>query len=1166
MSNLLKRYRLLLAVASIGYLIPCSYNIRTGLFDCSYRNTLVCVCNVVFFGGFVWYDFRMILKFYATLPIVLVGILTVDVTVYNLLIFCIIINAVYNRDCFVQLLNSLFARDDWMLESVAMQGSSQQRRSTQSTGGLVCLIVLVLLYAMYNALFVNDHSMVLMDMIILLRFCFMFLILELYQVCVRIIRKRMKQLQVLLTQMEEINTTACVEHVVHVFLDRFQRYYLLIDSVNKCFSVPVTHTLLLIVLERTVAAYDVFENLRGESKMILWDFYRLLYRQVWEITYIVLMVLLAINCNATSLQTDTVDIMSMYIRQNHFTLRIVTAIYFLPVSYNQTAQRFVQQRTNLVSFGVGILLSFAFFYHDIFIQNVFFANLPPFAFAIVLLELLLYTIVPFCVVLNNLFYRKRLKDLLNVLFADDSVLDTTNVTMSGTYFLYISGLSVLLVTFELCNLFALETISHKMLTTTFVLRYTGMIHFLYLFHMCVSMVGLRMEQLKMLFHRKQTEDEFEYFLGLFMAKFERYVMQIEQINRCFSLPIVTILALGMVELAYLVFECFYTYDAGSPDSEMYNGFTDWAFSQFWQSMYCHFLVLTVSSCERTRKMRYQRLFAVAIVMHILPCRYNFRTNMFEKSWTNMFALVLNIVLHSMCLWLDLNAIKISIGYMSFVMLGVIVIYLVTYALMLIVIIWNAFYHRDSFVHLFNSLFAKEDWLLQWVVMKGKVTALNLQTRHNGNMGSLAVLVIFNSFYNFAYAANSTIFKLYWLILLRFCGMFVMVELYRACVIVIEERMKQLQFLLQLTNNDPKLNVDNQVELFLERFEHYYELIECINRCFAIPLIHVLLLILLERTVAAYDVYDNYNLLDVMSVRNKFGLLFRQIWQMIYPIIICMIGITGNLTSIQAVVKSSTMSACARLNRYTFKIMSSVYYLPVAYDAVEHRFTEKRSNLISFAIGLLLSIGFIYHDFFIVLANYNTDQSAFTLAVFIVELTVFATVPICAVCNSFVHRKEIEQLLNMLFADQNVLDLGCTYGNKSVEPFSIANRYVKVLYAIVALLCFYNYINMIHTMHTFLELTLISRFLLTTQYIYLYYLCVSMVRLRMHQLRVLFLDHQHEHEFEQLLGLFLERFRLYIAQIERINQCLSAPLLGMLLQALIELAYFMYEWFRVISTG
>uniref|UniRef100_A0A6E8VYQ5 Gustatory receptor n=1 Tax=Anopheles coluzzii TaxID=1518534 RepID=A0A6E8VYQ5_ANOCL len=294
--------------------------------------------------------------------------------------------------------------------------------------------------------------------------------------------------------------------------------------------------------------------------------------------------------------------MSMYIRQNHFTLRIVTAIYFLPVSYNQTTQRFVQQRTNLVSFGVGILLSFTFFYHDIFIQNVFFANLPPFAFAIVLLELLLYTIVPFCVVLNNLFYRKRWTDLLNVLFADDSVLDTTNVTMSGAYFLYISVLSILLVTLELCNLFALETLSHKMLTTTFVLRYTGMIHFLYLFHMCVSMVGLRMEQLKMLFHHKQTEDEFEYFLGLFMAKFERYVMLIEQINRCFSLPIVTMLALGMVELAYLVFECFYTYDAGSPDTEMYNGFTDRAFSQFWQSMYCHFLVLTVSSCERTRKM------------------------------------------------------------------------------------------------------------------------------------------------------------------------------------------------------------------------------------------------------------------------------------------------------------------------------------------------------------------------------------------------------------------------------------------------------------------------------------------------------------------------------------------------------------------------------------
>uniref|UniRef100_A0A182K6B5 Gustatory receptor n=1 Tax=Anopheles christyi TaxID=43041 RepID=A0A182K6B5_9DIPT len=1152
MSTLSKRHRLLLATASIGYLIPCSYNIRTGMFASSHRNTFACVCNVLFFGCFVWYDFVMILKFYTTLPIVLVGILAIDVTVYNLLIFCIILNVLYNRVCIMQLLNSLFARDDWMLEtaaSVSLIPGSWQCPSTHSASSLVCLIVLVILYGLYNALFINDQSTVLMDMIILLRFCYMFLFLELYRVCVSIIKQRMKQLQVLFKQMENIDTAASIDQMVHLFLERFQRYYSLIESVNKCFSVPVTHILLLIVLERTVAAYDAYEHLREEKKNNSWEFYGLVYRQVWELTYIVLMVLLAITCNAASMQSDTVGNMSTYIRQNHFTLRIIESIYFLPVSYSQTAQRFVQKRTNLVSFSIGMLLASAFFYHDFFIQNVFFANLAPFAFAVVLLELLLYATIPFCVVLNNFYNRKRLTELLNILFADDSVLDSTNITRGSAYLLYIYVLSLLVVMFELCNLFALENITHKMLTTTFVLRFMGVIHFLYLFHLCVSMVGLRMEQLKMFFHRKQTEEteEIEFFIGLFIARFERYVVQIDEINRCFSLPIVIILALGMIELAYFAFECFHTFDTGAPDSEMYNGYADWALCQFWQAMYCHFLVLTVSSCERTWKKRYRLLFTAATVMYILPCSYNYRTFMFEQSWPNKAALVLNIVFHSACLWLDLYAIKISIGTMSIVMLGVIVIYLVICVLMLFVFVWNAFYSRSTFVHLFNALFAQDDLMLEWAVTRRRTDMANWQRRHSGNMGLLALLVVLNSVYNFMFAVNSTIFKLYFIILLRFCGMFLMVELYRACVIVINERMEQLWMLLVLTKTGTKVFVDHNVELFLERFQRYYELIECVDRCFAVPIIHSLLLIVLERTVAAYDLYDNYPLLNKMSAWEIFSILFRQIWQMIYLAIVFMIGIT----------------TCVRVNRNTFRIIASVYYLPVSYDTGENRFIEKRSNFVSLAIGLLLSIGFMYHDFFLVLAKYYNSMSAFTLAVFIVELAVFATVPICTVCNSFIHRKQIVQLLNVLFEDENVLDVGATC---SCKGFKLMNRYVKLTCTVLTLLCVYDFLNIHNFLHVLLELTLVSRFLLMTQYLYLYYLCVSMVRLRMKQMKVLLLHRRHEHDFEQFLGLFMDRFGRYVALIEPISQCLSAPLLGMLLQAMIELAYSTYEWFRVLSTG
>uniref|UniRef100_A0A182P330 Gustatory receptor n=1 Tax=Anopheles epiroticus TaxID=199890 RepID=A0A182P330_9DIPT len=303
MSNKLKRYRLLLAVAAAGYLIPCSYNNRTGLFACSCRNAFLAVCNVFFFACFVWYDFIMLTKLYTTQPIVLLAIIAIDMTVYNLLIFCIILNALRNRNCFVQLLNCLFAQEDWMVEWIAVEGSLQQP-SRHKVDSLVCLVVLVLYYIPYNALFVYDYYMILMDMVILMRFCYMFLFLELFRTCVLLIRERMRQLQTLLAQRESCDTSLCVEEIVHVFLERFQRYCGLIDSANKCFSVPLTHILLQIVLERTVAGYDIYEHLRAARRMPLWDFYGLLYRQLWEIIYIVLVVVLAWTCESAALQVE----------------------------------------------------------------------------------------------------------------------------------------------------------------------------------------------------------------------------------------------------------------------------------------------------------------------------------------------------------------------------------------------------------------------------------------------------------------------------------------------------------------------------------------------------------------------------------------------------------------------------------------------------------------------------------------------------------------------------------------------------------------------------------------------------------------------------------------------------------------------------------------------
>uniref|UniRef100_A0A182T6I0 Gustatory receptor n=1 Tax=Anopheles maculatus TaxID=74869 RepID=A0A182T6I0_9DIPT len=238
--------------------------------------------------------------------------------------------------------------------------------------------------------------------------------------------------------------------------------------------------------------------------------------------------------------------MSACIRQNRVTFRIITAIYFVPATYNQTNNTFIEKPSNRVLFGVGLLLSLGYFYHDFCVQNVFFVDLAPFAFTIVLVELILFSSVPMVIVLNNFYHRKRMTKLLNILFIDDNLLDSSSIRMGR----------------------------------------------------------LRMEQLKVLFERMQREEEFEYFFEFFITRFERYVVQIDEINRCFAFPIITVFTLGLVELSYFTFECYHVITDGVPDREMYDGFEDWIISQFWQMLYCNFLLLVVSSCESTLKKPY----------------------------------------------------------------------------------------------------------------------------------------------------------------------------------------------------------------------------------------------------------------------------------------------------------------------------------------------------------------------------------------------------------------------------------------------------------------------------------------------------------------------------------------------------------------------------------
>uniref|UniRef100_A0A182NBX7 Gustatory receptor n=1 Tax=Anopheles dirus TaxID=7168 RepID=A0A182NBX7_9DIPT len=293
--------------------------------------------------------------------------------------------------------------------------------------------------------------------------------------------------------------------------------------------------------------------------------------------------------------------MSVYIDQNRFTFRIVTAIYCLPVSHDQTVNRFVEKRSSLASFGLGLVLALVCLYHDFFMQNRFFNDLSPFSFAIVVSELFLITAIPICIVLNNFMHRKRITELMNTVFVNDSVLDASGVALGRTCYRYLRLIILLVVTFQMCKLWKEDNMEHKMLTTTFAIRYVLIVEYLYLYHLCVSMIRLRMQQLEILYYQKQHEHELEQFLCMFVERFERYVRQIAQINRCFSLPIVGILMLGMVELVYFAYECFNMVRVGLSEIDMYSDLADWILSQFWQAMYFNMILLIVPTCARARK-------------------------------------------------------------------------------------------------------------------------------------------------------------------------------------------------------------------------------------------------------------------------------------------------------------------------------------------------------------------------------------------------------------------------------------------------------------------------------------------------------------------------------------------------------------------------------------
>uniref|UniRef100_A0A1Y9G889 Gustatory receptor n=1 Tax=Anopheles albimanus TaxID=7167 RepID=A0A1Y9G889_ANOAL len=292
--------------------------------------------------------------------------------------------------------------------------------------------------------------------------------------------------------------------------------------------------------------------------------------------------------------------MSAHVRRHWILLKVLASIHYVPCWYDSCGNGFVIRRSNLAALGAGVCVSGCYYYHDFFWQRRFLSAMAPFTLGVTVIELFTFSTIPLAMLLNGIVQRHRITQLLNVLFGDDLLLDsydTEDRTGCSYYCIFVKLLFVAMAVSAGSSSFNYSTFMLTVFTFSILVRCLSMLSYLFIYHLCVTRIKIRMIQLHNLF--RQQEHHIERHLDYFFKRFELYSEQIEQINRCLTPPIMLMFVLVLVELSYSAYEWFYLITLGHPDDENFDNMTEWTNSQFWQILYVNMLVLVVPCCEST---------------------------------------------------------------------------------------------------------------------------------------------------------------------------------------------------------------------------------------------------------------------------------------------------------------------------------------------------------------------------------------------------------------------------------------------------------------------------------------------------------------------------------------------------------------------------------------
>uniref|UniRef100_A0A182P335 Gustatory receptor n=1 Tax=Anopheles epiroticus TaxID=199890 RepID=A0A182P335_9DIPT len=291
--------------------------------------------------------------------------------------------------------------------------------------------------------------------------------------------------------------------------------------------------------------------------------------------------------------------MSSLYRQHRRVFQISSLLYFTPCSYNEQLGLFVATRRNLIVFGAALTFTIPFWVYDIrLMENHFLSTYTTVFAAVGTIELLLYVSVVMFSILNVFVKRQRITRLMNVLFLPDVLLDRCSPPNEQQRYddnrkLLVFMLAILVGFFFKFSYY--QSVEVKILTVMIAGRFLALWVLMFVHRLHVRAIGQRMEQLRVLY---ASDQQLELHLDYFLERYNRYSGQIAVVDECYSLPVVLVLLLIMLQLIYLA-EYWYSMIETRTIAPIKNSFLYSLLSQTWQTFYGALGYYSISACGKT---------------------------------------------------------------------------------------------------------------------------------------------------------------------------------------------------------------------------------------------------------------------------------------------------------------------------------------------------------------------------------------------------------------------------------------------------------------------------------------------------------------------------------------------------------------------------------------